>query len=101
MARTSGIAIATTSPARFVCALAVACDGHILFEVRGIVEGTIAPEPRGEGGFGYDPIFYYPPFGTTLAEMPGRKGEVSHRARAFRSLRAHLEAPGSLTTASC
>jgi len=77
----------STSPARFVCALALADPKSILFEARGTVEGKIAPEPKGEGGFGYDPIFYYPPFGCTLAEAGPRKSEVSHRGEAFRKLR--------------
>jgi XTP/dITP diphosphohydrolase len=77
--------------ARFVCALAVAEGGRIVFEARGTVEGLIAAEPRGTGGFGYDPIFYYPPFGGTLAEAGDRKSSVSHRAKAFRQLRAFLE----------
>jgi XTP/dITP diphosphohydrolase len=80
-----------TSPARFVCALAVAQAGRIIFEARGVVEGSIAPEPRGSGGFGYDPIFYYEPFGCTLAEAGDRKASVSHRGQAFRALRAWLE----------
>ncbi|MEO7274626.1 MAG: non-canonical purine NTP pyrophosphatase, partial [Vicinamibacterales bacterium] len=50
-----------TSAARFVCRVALANRGRILFESEGIVSGTIAPEPRGEHGFGYDPIFFYPP----------------------------------------
>lgn len=80
------------SPARFVCALAVAHDRHILFEARGVIEGRIADAPRGSGGFGYDPIFYYPPFGCTLAELPEeQKARVSHRGHAFRQLRAFLE----------
>jgi len=81
----------TTSPARFVCALAVAHAGRVVFEARGTVEGNIAPEPRGEGGFGYDPIFYFPPFGCTLAEAGDRKSSVSHRGQAFRALRRWLE----------
>lgn len=76
--------------ARFVCALAVARDGRILFEATGAVEGLIAPEPKGEGGFGYDPIFFYPPFGCTLAEAGDAKAAVSHRGQAFRALRAFL-----------
>jgi len=76
------------SPARFVCALALARGGQILFETRGEVEGGIAPEPKGSGGFGYDPIFYYPPFGCTLAEAGDRKAAVSHRGEAFGKLRA-------------
>jgi XTP/dITP diphosphohydrolase len=81
---------AAGSPARFVCALALARGGQIVFETRGVVEGRIAPEPRGTGGFGYDPIFYYPPFGCTLAEAGDRKAEVSHRGHAFRALRGFL-----------
>jgi XTP/dITP diphosphohydrolase len=75
--------------ARFVCALALARGDQILFEAVGTIEGTIA-EPKGGGGFGYDPIFYYPPFGCTLAEAGPRKLEVSHRTRAFRQLREQL-----------
>jgi XTP/dITP diphosphohydrolase len=81
----------TTSAARFVCALALVNQGHVRFETRGIVAGTIAPAPRGEGGFGYDPIFYYPEFGLTLAEAGDRKATVSHRGQAFRALRTFFE----------
>jgi XTP/dITP diphosphohydrolase len=81
------------SPARFVCALALAAGGRILFEARGTIEGRIAPKPEGNGGFGYDPIFFYPPFGCTLAEADGRKSAVSHRGEAFRRLWEYLEAP--------
>jgi XTP/dITP diphosphohydrolase len=80
------------SPARFVSALALASGNEILFEAEGSVEGHIAPAPKGEGGFGYDPIFFYPPFGQTLAEAGPRKALVSHRAVAIRSLRLFLEA---------
>ncbi len=84
------------SSARFVCRLALARPGQVLFEATGTVEGHIVEPPRGEGGFGYDPIFYYPPFGQTLAEAPaGRKEEVSHRGQAFRQLRDYLEEAGS------
>lgn len=66
--------------------------GEILFEARGVVEGLIAPEPRGAHGFGYDPIFFYPPYGRTLAETTDEeKSRVSHRGAAFRELRAFLE----------
>jgi XTP/dITP diphosphohydrolase len=82
---------AAGSPARFVCALALARGDRINFEARGVVEGHIAASPAGEGGFGYDPIFFYPPFGQTLAQAAGRKSEVSHRAEAFRKLRDFLE----------
>ena len=82
---------AATSTARFVCTVALARGDRIIFESRGTVEGRVAPQPKGEGGFGYDPIFYYPPFGRTLAEAADRKTEVSHRGQAFRALRGFLE----------
>ncbi|MGQ0735477.1 MAG: RdgB/HAM1 family non-canonical purine NTP pyrophosphatase [Acidobacteriota bacterium] len=73
--------------ARFVTALAVVKGGEILFESEAWIDGRIAPAPAGSHGFGYDPIFYYPPFGKTTAEMsPIEKAAVSHRARAFRDL---------------
>jgi XTP/dITP diphosphohydrolase len=85
------------SPARFVCAVALArsAPSRVLFETRGVVEGQIASEPKGEGGFGYDPIFFYPPFGETLAEAGDRKSAVSHRGHAFRALRAFFETSSS------
>ena len=80
-----------TSPARFVCALALARGDRLLFEARGTVEGEIAREPRGTHGFGYDPIFYYPPHGCTLGELEDdQKRAVSHRGAAFHQLAAHL-----------
>jgi XTP/dITP diphosphohydrolase len=79
------------STARFVCALALVRDGHVLFETRGTVEGRISPEPRGTGGFGYDPIFFYPPYGCTLAEAGDAKAAVSHRGEAFRALQTFLQ----------
>jgi XTP/dITP diphosphohydrolase len=73
--------------ARFVCAVAVVEDGTILFETSGTVEGEIARAPRGNAGFGYDPIFYYPPYRSTLAEVTGEtKLQVAHRGHAFRAL---------------
>ena len=78
------------SPARFVCALALVDGDRVVFEARGTVEGRIAPEPKGAGGFGYDPIFFYPPFGCTLAEAADRKSAVSHRGQAFRALAREL-----------
>jgi len=81
----------TGSPARFVCSVAVANGENILFEATGTVEGEIVSEPRGTNGFGYDPIFFYPPYGCTLAELDReRKAEVSHRGKAFRQLREYL-----------
>jgi XTP/dITP diphosphohydrolase len=79
-----------TSTARFVCALAVAEGDRILFEARGTVEGQVAPAPRGDGGFGYDPIFFYPPLGRTLAEVGEEKSTISHRGAAFRALRTWI-----------
>jgi XTP/dITP diphosphohydrolase len=77
--------------ARFVCALALVRGRDVIFETRGIVEGCIAPEPRGDGGFGYDPIFFYPPYGRTLGEATEEeKAAVSHRGHAFRALRDFL-----------
>ena len=76
--------------ARFVCALALCGEGRLLFETRGVIEGRIAREPQGDGGFGYDPIFFYPPFGQTLAQAGERKSLVSHRGNAFRDLRRFL-----------
>lgn len=87
---------ALDSPARFVCALALARGESVLFEARGTVEGRIATAPEGEGGFGYDPIFYYAPLKCTLAEAGARKSEISHRANAFRQLKEFLGACKSL-----
>ena len=82
----------STSTARFVAHVALADRGTIQFESTGIVEGTIAPAPRGTHGFGYDPIFFYPPYGCTLAEVDGeRKAAVSHRGAAFRPLAHWLQ----------
>lgn len=70
--------------ARFRCCLAVAREGTTLATFDGTVEGRIVERPRGDGGFGYDPLFWYEPFGATLAEVPiERKRRVSHRGRAI------------------
>ncbi len=80
------------SPARFVCALALASPNDVAFEARGVVEGRVAATPSGRGGFGYDPFFFYPPYGRTLADVtPEEKLAVSHRGQAFRKLREFLE----------
>lgn len=77
--------------AHFVCALAFGNQGRIEFETSGIVSGVIAPAPRGMDGFGYDPIFHYPPLGRTLAEIPqDEKAAISHRGEAFRAFREYL-----------
>jgi XTP/dITP diphosphohydrolase len=69
----------------------VAQGRRILFEAEGTIEGQITAEPRGTNGFGYDPIFFYPPFNCTLAELEAaQKSAVSHRGRAFGALRAFL-----------
>jgi XTP/dITP diphosphohydrolase len=73
--------------ARFICALSVARDNEIVFETTGTVEGEIADSAAGRRGFGYDPIFYYPPYGRTLAEVDDEdKLRVAHRGHAFRQL---------------
>lgn len=80
------------SPARFVCTVAAVEGGRVVFEAAGTIEGRIADRPAGDGGFGYDPIFFYPPYGCTLAEVSAeQKAAVSHRGRAFRKLRDFLE----------
>ena len=80
------------SAARFVCHIALARDGHIDYEAEGIVAGAIAPEPRGTNGFGYDPIFFYPPFNRTLGEVEqAKKATISHRGKAFQALRTYLQ----------
>lgn len=77
--------------ARFMTGLAVARGHEILFETETAIEGEIARAPSGAHGFGYDPIFWYPPLQVTTAELPDdRKAAVSHRARAFRDLRRWL-----------
>jgi XTP/dITP diphosphohydrolase len=78
--------------ARFVCAVALVNDGRLLFETRGTVAGLIAPAPAGAAGFGYDPIFFYPPYGRTLGQSTAEeKTAVSHRGEAFRAVRRFLE----------
>jgi XTP/dITP diphosphohydrolase len=70
--------------ARFVCVIALAKAGGLLQTFRAEVEGEILKAPRGEGGFGYDPLFYYPPFECSLAEAPtDEKFEISHRGQAL------------------
>ena len=77
--------------ARFVAVIALAEAGQLIRTFEGAVEGELLREPRGPGGFGYDPLFFYPPFGCTLAEASAeRKIEVSHRGRALEKLFAYL-----------
>jgi XTP/dITP diphosphohydrolase len=77
--------------ARFVSAMALAREGDILTRIEESVEGLILFEKRGDGGFGYDPIFYFPPLKKTFAELsPAEKNAVSHRGKALRALKAFL-----------
>jgi XTP/dITP diphosphohydrolase len=77
--------------ARFRCVLAVARDGITLKTFDGVVEGTILRGPRGANGFGYDPVFFYPPSGRSFAELTrAQKEQVSHRGAAMRRLVAAL-----------
>ena len=77
--------------ARFVCALAVVDNGKVVFETSGTIEGEIAKAVSGSAGFGYDPIFYYPPYNATLAEVSQYdKLLVAHRGKAFRNLKKWL-----------
>jgi XTP/dITP diphosphohydrolase len=82
--RLKGVANRT---ARFVCVIALVKDGKLVRTFRGSVEGRILEEPRGSGGFGYDPLFYYEPFGCTFGEAPlADKMRVSHRAQALEAM---------------
>ena len=77
--------------ARYRCVLAAAMDGSILASAEGKVEGEILREPRGAGGFGYDPLFYLPTFHQTMAELDlETKHTISHRGHALRALLALL-----------
>jgi XTP/dITP diphosphohydrolase len=79
--------------ARYRCALAVARDGAALHTAQGTVEGFILEAPRGTGGFGYDPLFYLPALGRTMAELDVEtKLSLSHRGRAIEALVAMLSA---------
>ena len=81
------LASSTGRNARFVCAVALARAGTILTIARGTAEGTILNAPRGSGGFGYDPLFFYPPLNRSFAEVtPEDKFKVSHRGKALRTL---------------
>ena len=77
--------------ARFVCAIALVEGERVCGVYRGAVEGVILDEPRGSGGFGYDPLFYYPPFGCTFGEAADeRKFSVSHRGQALLAMLREL-----------
>ncbi len=84
--------------ARFTSAVAAAREGEVLFQAQESVEGTIAEEMRGGNGFGYDPLFFYPPYGRTFGEVTRpEKDRVSHRGKAFARLREFL-ASGKVVT---
>jgi non-canonical purine NTP pyrophosphatase (RdgB/HAM1 family) len=71
----------------FVCVIGIARGGHCMAVVSGKVDGEILESPRGQGGFGYDPVFYFPELGKSFAELSGEeKNQHSHRGRAFRRL---------------
>jgi XTP/dITP diphosphohydrolase len=77
--------------ARFHCVIAIARPDGLLATAEGILDGRIAHEPRGAAGFGYDPIFYVPAYGKTVAELPTEvKNQISHRARAAKQARQKL-----------
>lgn len=78
--------------ARFVCAIAMACPDGRIETVRGVMEGIIGYEEKGENGFGYDPIFFLPEYGCTSAELSREeKNRISHRGKALRAVRKILE----------
>jgi XTP/dITP diphosphohydrolase len=86
--RLRGIADRT---ARFVCVIALVRDGELVRTFRGAVEGRIIDEPRGSSGFGYDPLFYYSPFGCTFGEASlDDKMRVSHRGQALEAMFTYL-----------
>ncbi len=77
--------------ARFVCVIALAEKGKVIRTFRGEVEGQLLHEAKGPGGFGYDPLFYYAPFGCTFGEAASeRKFDVSHRGNALRQMLEYL-----------
>ncbi len=82
--------------ARFICVLALVDPNGEELVVEGFCEGVILDEPRGEGGFGYDPVFYLPDKRKTMAELePELKNTISHRANALKKLKTELERKGS------
>jgi XTP/dITP diphosphohydrolase len=83
--------------ARFICVIVAARDGKPLHVARGEANGMILRAPRGAAGFGYDPLFFYPPLGKSFAELlPEEKAQVSHRGKAFRNLREWIESTAEL-----
>jgi XTP/dITP diphosphohydrolase len=84
----------TDRTARFVCVVALAESGRLLQTFRGEVEGQVTDALQGSNGFGYDPVFFYQPFGCTFGQAPlERKMKVSHRSRALQAMRDYLDQP--------
>ncbi len=78
--------------AQFVCVITFITPAGEIIQARGEAHGELLREPAGQGGFGYDPIFYYPPFGKTFAQIPAEeKNKVSHRAIALNILNDRLK----------
>ena len=81
--------------AQFVCVITMVTPDGKTIQARGEIHGELTREPRGENGFGYDPIFFYPPYEKTTAEMaPEEKNAVSHRGNALRVLNDKLKEAG-------
>ena len=81
--------------ARFVCVLAIAQRGRVLAVVSDFAEGELLEAPRGNQGFGYDPIFFFPSLSKSYAEISRQEKNLhSHRGKAFRKLLVFLESPG-------
>ena len=81
--------------AKFVAVITMVTPEGEVIQARGEIHGELTREPRGENGFGYDPIFYYPPAGMTTAEMPSEaKNEVSHRGNALKVFYKKLKEAG-------
>jgi XTP/dITP diphosphohydrolase len=90
LGKLAGVALADRT-ARFRCVIAVATPGGELFTAEGVCPGMIIDAPRGSGGFGYDPIFFLPDQGCTMAELSvEQKNRLSHRARAVQKVRPLL-----------
>ncbi|MBQ3491359.1 MAG: RdgB/HAM1 family non-canonical purine NTP pyrophosphatase [Oscillospiraceae bacterium] len=81
--------------AQFFCVITMITPDETVIQARGEIHGELLREPRGENGFGYDPIFYYPPLGKSTAELsPEEKNEVSHRANALKEFYRKLKEAG-------
>lgn len=78
--------------ARFVCVIAAVMPGGQVLTAKGTIEGIIGNEERGEGGFGYDPIFFLPEYGCSTAELSmEQKNEISHRGKALKAIKEELK----------